>query len=216
MKKLFSSVLIFCSFTLLAGCGIADFSPINRLVHTIEKLEAATSSSEEDNSAKNEEFEKIKTEADQLRERIKEQKRARIEEPSSEWNLSDTNPHTNGNGYVAIKYMEESGPLKDGKHVDIAKVFKAPWDYYGEPIAFEGYVQVVQDYPPDDNNYAKSEIALITEEGKIISVIATVPSGDIYENDYLSLIGMVIGRMEVTNGYGGTPSHLIVMTNHLK
>lgn len=135
---------------------------------------------------------------------------------SYEWNLADENPETNGNVIIALDYLIESGPLTEGSHEDIAKVFKAPWDYYGKPIAFEGIVSLVQDYPPESETFLRSEVLLSTEDNTIIDILSTVPSGNLKEDDAVSINGLVVGRMEVENAIGGTFTHLIVITNNLE
>ncbi|GIP58530.1 cell envelope integrity protein TolA [Paenibacillus woosongensis] len=220
MKNLKLAAVIFVIAVVVSACGTSD-----------GKISDQTNSSSDTKQQEIEaENEKLKAEAERLKKELADkeaEEKAKLDEEisvaaqeqdisSGDWNITDENPTTSGNILVGLEYMEKSGPLKNGSKVDISKVFKAPWDYYGEPIAIKGYAQIVQDYPPNPDNFLRSEIVMLTDNETIIDVLSTVPSGDIQENDLVSLTGLVIGRMEVPNAIGGTFTHLIVLTNNFE
>jgi hypothetical protein len=101
----------------------------------------------------------------------------------------------------------------------MTQVSKAPWKYFGTPIAVTGVIGVVEDYPPNSdfskilNTRESAEIVIATENDVIVDMFLKTSSGNLVEGDQVTLYGYVVGKMEVPNQAGGFFTHLIFVGN---
>lgn len=145
------------------------------------------------------------------------EKEEKAKNPS--WNKNETDAMKNGNIFLAVDMIKAIKEIPVGEATDPAIVIKTPWNYYGKPISFTGSVAVVEDFPPgSDQGKAgiAADVVLQTNDGTIVEFFSMVPSGDIKENQQLTVTGYPVGRTEVDNKLGGKFTHLIVVTNNLK
>ena len=205
MKKIVTVFLIVFGVLIFVACGQKN------------DLNEGTSSKEVE--AENE---RLKSEIEDLKRQLEKSKNqsnaatAQQEESKPKWNTSDVNIETNGNLNLAVELLSSSDKLKDGEEIEPSKVYKAPWDYYGKPVKFTGYVNLVEDFPPDGNLPFRSEIVILTGDDTIVDILSLVPSGDIKNGDLVTIVGMPIGRAEVENAVGGSFTHLVVVTNNIE
>jgi hypothetical protein len=108
--------------------------------------------------------------------------------------------------------------IPEGKIISPENVVKSPWEYYGEPLIFSGYVEAAVDHPPG-SSWAQvgvlSQIVITADDGTIVEFWSANSSGDLKYDDYSTITGYPIGRTEVENALGGKDTHLIVVTNNL-
>jgi len=179
-----------------------------------EALKLAEKQAKEEEEAKKKAEEEAKKKADE--EAKLKAKQEKLLNP--DWNTTEVDAFENGNLFLALDMIEAMGTVPLGEEADSEAVIKTPWNYYGKPIEFIGFVAVVEDFPPGSDvaqNGFLSDIVIETYEGTIVEFFSMVPSGEIRVGDEVAITGYPVGRSEVENRMGGSFTHLIVVTNNV-
>ncbi|GGD99877.1 hypothetical protein [Paenibacillus nasutitermitis] len=171
---------------------------------------------EKEDKVKAEAAEKAAKEAEKAK-KEEEEKAAALElAKNPDWDKSEMDALKNGNPQLAFQMLEAIGDTAvTPTTVKAGSVFKAPWNYYGKPIQFTVDVAIVQDYPPDGDNYIKSEVVGQTPDGTILDIFSMVGSGDIQVGDQITVVAYPVGIVSVDNKLGGQTDQLALVTNKL-
>jgi hypothetical protein len=147
--------------------------------------------------------------------------------PTALWDRSDYDITRNGNVQIAVGVIKSGGLSKS----DIAPLAGgdltvAPFSYIGKVAAFQGNVELVQQYPPTSQvsqqlapGATLSEIVLIDHR-----VSDTVPidflvlggSSSVQTGDTVAVFGFLAGLDRVTTSAGGQTTQLVVVGDQVQ
>ncbi|MFD2334761.1 hypothetical protein ACFSR7_36445 [Cohnella sp. GCM10020058] len=135
------------------------------------------------------------------------------------WDMAEVDATESGNLPLGIKMLEAIGnqPVTP-KNVKAGSVFKAPWNYYGTPIAYTVTVTIVEDYPPKSDygkNGINAQVVGTADDGTILDILSTSNSGDIQVGDEIKITAYTVGKFTVKNKLGGQTDQLALITNKL-
>lgn len=136
------------------------------------------------------------------------------------WNTVNTNAFANGNFKLGVKATRENTDVDIylDKYVDGVMVYKAPWNYYGEPIILAGYIYDILEYP-QGSDYSKKyydgnaffEMSVEALDGTAFSVFVEGSSGTLTYNEYIEVTGFVVGDFTGENAYGGQAKNVLMV-----
>lgn len=138
-----------------------------------------------------------------------------------DWNTENTDASKNGNlqeAYVPLIRMNMNDIQNQAIDLPSNAVNKAPWKYYGQLVRFSGEVGIVEEYP-SGSDMSKAiadggeagQIVLTTDDGTVVDFFVIGTTGIIVEGDYIDIIGLPIGSVQVENQLGGTTTQLAVV-----
>jgi hypothetical protein len=147
--------------------------------------------------------------------------------PVALWDRSDYDITRNGNVQVAVGVIKSGGLSKsDVAPLAGGDLTVAPFSYIGKVAAFQGNVELVQQYPPTSQvsqqlapGATLSEIVLIDHR-----VSDTVPidflvlggSSSVQAGDTVSVFGFLAGLDRVTTSAGGQTTQLVVVGDQVQ
>lgn len=142
-----------------------------------------------------------------------------------QWNTSDLDAVTNGNLMEAVRWLKTKEPSwvrsTADASVEPSLAMKAPWKYYGTPLALTGTVVIAQAYPPGSDvgqvvGGDVSEIVMMADDGTVVDFMMIGDSGDINVGNVATVFGVVVGQVEVPNKLGGQTTQLMVVGNAIE
>ncbi|AXL21826.1 hypothetical protein [Megasphaera stantonii] len=134
------------------------------------------------------------------------------------WNTSDEDAMTNGNVGTAAALIKKTPDIANKTQAaSPADVYKAPWDYYGKPIALSAHVNSISEFPPDSDlgkmfgGEKVSQINMYADDNIIIQAIIIGNTDAIQKGTTGTVYGYVTGRTKMKNQLGGDINPLIIV-----
>lgn len=142
------------------------------------------------------------------------------EEAKPTWNTTEIDAEKNGNVNIAVDLIKSNGNIKSiATTPNPADIIKAPWNYYGKVLKISGQIADIQEYPVG-SDWSKGlggkeagQIVIESNDGTGIDMFIMGSTGNLKNDDNVTLYGYPVGVIDVDNKLGGKTTELVIVGN---